>query len=711
MKRKKVYLTFSRRPHPSIADEWIYHIDAHLQEDDYIPVERDWEKNISKESWKNIIDQINEAFKTHDINLLKDVGEVLEGTLLNDEVIGIINQTSDHLFISSNDYFIPWHIIRLPNSKKENDFLGILHPFSFVPKTRCEEPKVVEKKETRAIIISNPRKDIDLKYINDEANEIADIFKKCGIHVEIVPNDEYPRITQYVFRQILRSGNYDIIHFAGHGQYQHGRVWLNLYGDSTFRPADLESIRGLPSNPILFFNACFTGTAGDYYFGDTTNGVNQFGVAAYANRARIFIGTLAGVYDLFAKEFAIEFYKNLLIEGKSLGNSILTARISAYKRYQDISWANYICYGDPTTTFYTLREEEKMPKNYLYNSDASLLSISGDIVNKGISWLMKNQNIWVGDVHVSAEVLNVIHSINSNIIEEELHKRHKHWFRMRLQEAFDIWLNNSLAADKDIGICSRCKVGISCNFFLGSYVDGIFSKEFDKRMLHHLLEAANNYGWYFANRNGYKKISPGGSALVINWLIKHKKLFEESTNLNFEEYIGKYIELLIHMQSDNGGWETVSVPSILGKDKTWSDDLIIETGEGMVGTLVNAKRVLPHKTEIINRSLAEIKRFFLSEKNMVGDVCWWDCKSHGEDREISEKSDVRATSYAIKSLLLCGEKTNSNVILGGIHWLIQQYDAVLGWPLDTRYAPDKSSIASTLHAISSLFLWIKTLIR
>jgi CHAT domain-containing protein len=62
------------------------------------------------------------------------------------------------------------------------------------------------------------------------------------------------------------------------------------------------------------------------------------------------LGTLWPIFDEGAAEFASSFYDGLL-SGKALGEAVRLARLQLRESHpQDVTWASFVLYGDPTLT-------------------------------------------------------------------------------------------------------------------------------------------------------------------------------------------------------------------------------------------------------------------------------------------------------------------------------------------------------------------------
>jgi CHAT domain-containing protein len=157
-------------------------------------------------------------------------------------------------------------------------------------------------------------------------------------------------------RACFRSGEYDVIHYAGHAffdPYNRARSGVLCHGRRVLSGLDLVHLEKLPA--LVFFNAC---EAGRIRGGDAPGEEEQrepvakrlernVGLAESFLRAGVgnYVGTYWPVGDEAAEEFAGVFYR-ALVRGDSIGDALQESR----KRVLDlksVDWADYVHYGSP----------------------------------------------------------------------------------------------------------------------------------------------------------------------------------------------------------------------------------------------------------------------------------------------------------------------------------------------------------------------------
>ena len=229
----------------------------------------------------------------------------------------------------------------------------------------------------RALVIGNPpTEDVQLPYAAHEAEIIASRFAALASETDGLidfKRERDARINQEVtrgeLREMLRDGNYDIVHFAGHAAFDPKRpensAWL-LSDGPLYAQAIRNTLRWRDAQPwLVFANACEAGMDGTR---PTMYQSDVFGLASafLDNGVSVFIGPLWRIDDTIAASVALTFYEQLLGERQTVGEALRYAKVEAKKRHFDIasapgttvqddrvarvSWAGLILYGNSTAT-------------------------------------------------------------------------------------------------------------------------------------------------------------------------------------------------------------------------------------------------------------------------------------------------------------------------------------------------------------------------
>jgi len=161
--------------------------------------------------------------------------------------------------------------------------------------------------------------------------------------------DEDATGSEFLLR--LASGDYDVIHFAGHAYESEERSHnaLVLY-DELLSGANLANT--IQGRPLVFLNGCRTAAAKSVEIKGNYIGKIMIGLAhAFTlGGALACVGNLWRISDVLSTEFALIFYRHMLSGQQSVGEAMRQARIELRERgySQSLAWASYVLYGDPT---------------------------------------------------------------------------------------------------------------------------------------------------------------------------------------------------------------------------------------------------------------------------------------------------------------------------------------------------------------------------
>jgi hypothetical protein len=152
---------------------------------------------------------------------------------------------------------------------------------------------------------------------------------------------------------LLLSGDYDIVHFAGHGDFDPEKPersgWV-FGADRVLTAVDIARCRRVPR--LVFANACFSGALRDAQGKpplDTTPGLGSIAQAFLERGVPNYIGTGWPVDDAQAVKISQCFYDEV-IRGKALGPALQVARKSVFAEGLGSSWGAYQLYGNPGDT-------------------------------------------------------------------------------------------------------------------------------------------------------------------------------------------------------------------------------------------------------------------------------------------------------------------------------------------------------------------------
>ncbi|MEO7963505.1 MAG: CHAT domain-containing protein, partial [Gemmatimonadaceae bacterium] len=306
---------------------------------------------------------------------------------------------------------VPWEMICNPNdSEQEAIPLALSRQVARQLRTEYSPPPSLAPargRQLRILVIGDPgspNEGNSLPGARNEALSVVQILEELrdhGANLEVtamigapsVKNDarlaRYARASRFDVLSQLRRGNYDVLHYCGHGDFDPQDPtragWV--FEGGLLTSYELERIDIAP--PLVVANACLTGLISQRTSnGGTTNdgGRDQDLVPSLADEffrrgVHTYIGTAWYVNDVGAAEFARAFYHALLdpagvrltssqnsecVDG-TVGGAMHYARrvLKTHELEYDALWAAYHHYGDPTQRIsldITPREEAEPPK-------------------------------------------------------------------------------------------------------------------------------------------------------------------------------------------------------------------------------------------------------------------------------------------------------------------------------------------------------------
>jgi class 3 adenylate cyclase/CHAT domain-containing protein/cytochrome c-type biogenesis protein CcmH/NrfG len=150
--------------------------------------------------------------------------------------------------------------------------------------------------------------------------------------------------------------NFDIVHFAGHADYQPENAEESGWrlSDGILKAKDILNIAGTSAMPALIFsNSCQSARGEEWTlaksFEDEIFGMaNAFLLAGVKH----YVGTFWEIMDGPSSHFALEFYRHVA-SGATVGEAFCQARKALIRQYAEetIVWASYVLYGAPTFSY------------------------------------------------------------------------------------------------------------------------------------------------------------------------------------------------------------------------------------------------------------------------------------------------------------------------------------------------------------------------
>jgi CHAT domain-containing protein len=161
--------------------------------------------------------------------------------------------------------------------------------------------------------------------------------------------------------RLLRGGNFDLLHFSGHGAARadniadaqvllkgrrRGNVVTHEFLSATDVSENLDWADPSVGGPLVVLNACQTGRVGELF---TT--VGGFATAFLNAGASAFVSCLWSVHEEPARVFVESLYEELL-KGTPISRASAVARAAA-READDPTWLAYVVYARPDAVLAT----------------------------------------------------------------------------------------------------------------------------------------------------------------------------------------------------------------------------------------------------------------------------------------------------------------------------------------------------------------------
>lgn len=288
------------------------------------------------------------------------LGLKLGEALLPDPIRELLPRHTDRHLVIVHDApmsRVPWEVMALPGADGQTWLPAIGHGLSH--RYAADNLSVAKWLEERIeddtlsiLLVVNPT--LDLDGAAAEGRRIRQLFSGMpGVQLRVIEGKD---ATHRRLLDEFSSGEYDVIHYAGHAFFDEDspeRSGLLCHRDVPLTGAQLSSLANLPS--LVFFNACESGrirggrrpSVEKRDAERVTRARNAVGFAEAFMRGGIasFLGTYWPVGDEAALVFAETFYGEL-IAGKTVGDALVAAR-NAVREVGGQDWADYLFYGSP----------------------------------------------------------------------------------------------------------------------------------------------------------------------------------------------------------------------------------------------------------------------------------------------------------------------------------------------------------------------------
>ncbi|MCZ6469143.1 MAG: CHAT domain-containing protein, partial [Candidatus Dadabacteria bacterium] len=278
-------------------------------------------------------------------------GKDLSNLVLSDRVLAILpTMREKHLIVvhDAEASRIPWETIHIDNWSPGAG-AGITRKYI------AQNLSVAKWLEQRRygttidiLLVVNPT--LDLEGADKEGKRIRRLFEgNPSVNIVELHGEQAKK---NVLKDAFRSGDYDVIHYAGHAFFDPNnpaRSGILCNGGEVLSGSELAGLENLPS--LVFFNACEAARIRNAkQLKNPKLNVNKriernVGLAEAFLRGGVanYIGTYWPVGDEAAKRFAESFYMSLL-SGDPIGKAVAKGR-SDLLEMGSVDWADYVHYG------------------------------------------------------------------------------------------------------------------------------------------------------------------------------------------------------------------------------------------------------------------------------------------------------------------------------------------------------------------------------
>lgn len=239
--------------------------------------------------------------------------------------------------------FIPWELIF-----DGSEFLALKFGLGRLIGSRSPRPPLSrpERGRLKMLVLANPTGDLRSAY--EEGMAVRRRLE--AVRGTVAVDFKSTEIDSFYVRRSLRE--YDLVHFAGHSEYDPADPsrtgWV--LSDARLTAGDILAMGGdLPMPALVFSNSCHSariarGAGEEDYQRKTYSLASAF----LFSGVRHFLGTVHMIEDSAGPVFAAEFYARLC-GGCPIGEAVRGARQAVIRQQgrEHISWTKYILYGDP----------------------------------------------------------------------------------------------------------------------------------------------------------------------------------------------------------------------------------------------------------------------------------------------------------------------------------------------------------------------------
>jgi CHAT domain-containing protein len=320
----------------------------------YEMLEVDWRQvDQSCREILSLFDRSNRSARpTSDIfDSLKKTGHVLFDLLIPSQAREKLDHTNAEILtlrLEDSLVHVPWELLF-----DGREFLSRRFAVGRIASTR-QRPTARSIRSPSApfktLIIADPRGDLAASYREGLDLKAFLERKNDAFHVDF---KSHPVDIAFVKKHLR---DYDIVHYAGHAQYnaQNPSESGWILSDGMLKAGEIAAMGGVQPMPAMVFsNACRSAQTDGWTVDEPEQQIFGLANAFLLSGVQHHIGTCSETVDEAGSQFAQSLYA-AMAEGKCIGVALRDAR---QMPKETLAWANYMLYGDPSRVFASAKNE------------------------------------------------------------------------------------------------------------------------------------------------------------------------------------------------------------------------------------------------------------------------------------------------------------------------------------------------------------------
>ena len=215
----------------------------------------------------------------------------------------------------------------------------------------------------RVLVIADPapERELQLKGARAEGRRVVEVLKRANgrpntensLSIDVHQRIGAAECDPVEILALLLSGDFDIVHYAGHGDYNaddpDSTGWV--FGRDTMLTArDIFRARKVPR--LVFANACFSGVVREgraFAPDELSPALATIAHAFFERGVPNYVGSGWPVDDAQALTMAESFYR-AIVERRTIGDALHAGRKAVFDEQIESTWGAYQHYGDPNDT-------------------------------------------------------------------------------------------------------------------------------------------------------------------------------------------------------------------------------------------------------------------------------------------------------------------------------------------------------------------------